>query len=404
MKSVFWQNIRYYLLLALAIIIIVAFHPYFINMSKSVGLRTGNILSPYISLLFVALFVLCVNVNSILKSKEVRHFLLIFIFIIVAHLAAFSFFDESSMFSEIRAIGMCLIAIMIGWQLNLKEKRLNTFFIVFSLLSLFVGLIQVTQNIGGFRILDHYQVEGKNTFGVILASSSVILLFLGLNGIQKKGMKVLWLSLAILSIVILLTIRARSSALSVMLLILYVFYQRYKGSDFIFYVLIFLFLAVVLYLVIPASVGEYVMNSFFQNQEDDVTSGRTGRNALGWAFFLRHFWFGNLTEGYYLEWIHNFLLDKLFKYGIVLSFPLLWIYFSLLIRITIRTIKCDNRNNYNIGYFVVLIPFIVSMAEPTMPFGPGTGTILSFLLFGVSLRNSYNEKNGLLMSANMGRH
>lgn len=404
MKSVFWQNIRYYLLLALAIIIIVAFHPYVIDMGKSAGLRTGNVLSPYISLLFVALFAVSINIKSMLASNVVRHLLVIFIFIVVAHLAAFSFFDESSMFSELRAIGMCLIAIMIGWRINLDDKRLHTFLIVFSLLSLFIGLVQVTQNIGGFRILDHYQVEGKNTFGVILASSSVILLFLGLNGIQKKGMKVMWLSLAILAVVILLTIRARACSLTAMLLIFYVLFQRYKGSDFFFYVLIFLFLAVVLYLVIPASVGEYVMNSFFQNQEDDVTSGRTGRNALGWAFFLRHFWFGNLTEGYYLEWIHNFLLDKLFKYGIVLSFPLLWIYFSLLIRITIRTIKCDNRNNYNIGYFVVLIPFIVSVAEPTMPFGPGTGTILSFLLFGVSLRNSYNEKHGFVMNANMVRH
>ena len=339
-----------------------------------------------------------------LASNVVRHLLVIFIFIVVAHLAAFSFFDESSMFSEIRAIGMCLIAIMIGWRLNLDEKRLHTFLIVFSLLSLFIGLVQVTQNIGGFRILDHYQVEGKNTFGVILASSSVILLFLGLNGIQKKGMKVMWLSFAILAVVILLTIRARACSLTAMLLIFYVLFQRYKGSDFFFYVLIFLFLAVVLYLVLPASVGEYVMNSFFQNQEDDVTSGRTGRNALGWAFFLRHFWFGNLTEGYYLEWIHNFLLDKLYKYGFVLSFPLLLMYFSLLIRITIRTIRCNNKNNYNIGYFVVLIPFVVAMAEPTMPFGPGTGTILSFLLFGVSLRNSYNEKHGLVMNANMVRH
>lgn len=403
MKSFFWQNIRYYLMIALAIIIIVAFHPYIINMGKSAGLRTGNILSPYISMLFVLLFVISLNIKSMLTSNVVRHLLVIFIFIVVAHLAAFSFFDESSMFSEIRSIGMCLIAIMIGWRLNLNEKRLHTFFIVFSLLSLFIGLTQVTQNIGGFRILDHYQVQGKNTFGVILASSSVILLFLGLNGIQKKGMKILWLSLAILAIVILLTIRARACTLTAMLLFFYVLFQRYKGSDFIFYVLIFLFLAVVLYLVIPASVGDYVMNSFFQNQEDDVTSGRTGRNVLGWSFFMRHFWFGNLTEGYYLDWIHNYLLDKLFKYGIVLAFPLLWIYFSLLIRITIRTIKCDNRNNYNIGYFVVLIPFVVSMAEPTMPFGPGTGTILSFLLFGVSLRNSYNEKHGLVMSANMVR-
>ena len=331
-----------------------------------------------------------------LTSKVVRHLLLIYIFIVVSHLAIFSFFDEYSMFSELRAIGMCLVSIMIGWRLNLDEKKLHTFFIIFSILSLFIGLMQVTQNIGGFRILDHYHVEGKNTFGIILSSSSVILFFFGLNGIKKRGIRIVWFTLSILAIIILLTIRARACSVAAMFMILYILYQRFKGSDFVFYLIIFAFLSIIVYMILPSTVEEYVFNSFVQNQEDDVSSGRLDRNVVGWSFFVRHFWFGNLTEGYYLEWIHNFLLDKLYKYGFVFAMAIIWIYFSLLFKTTIRTIKCDNRNNFNIGYFVLLIPFIVSLVEPTMPFGPGTGTILNFLLFGVSLRNSYNEKHGLV--------
>lgn len=395
MKNVFWQNIRYYLLLALAIIIVVAFHPYIINMGKSAGLRTGNILSPYISLLFVILFAVSVNIKSMLTSKVVRHLLVVYFFIVVAHLGVFAFFDETSMFNEVRSIGMCILAIMIGWRLNLDKKKLTTFIILFSLLSIVIGLVQVSISIGGFRILDQYHVEGKNTFGVILATSSVILFFLGQNGVQKKRIRIIWFALSVLSIAILLTIRARACTVAAILLILYVLYQRYRGSDFIFYLIIFSFLAIVLYLVLPSSVGEYVLSSFLQNREEDITSGRTGVYEKGWSFVLRHFWFGNLGLDYHMEWIHNYLLDKLFKYGIIFSLPLLWMYFSLMIKTALLTIKCNKRDNYNIGYFVLLIPFVVSIAEPTMPFGPGTGTILNFLMFGMSLRYSHNTKLGL---------
>ena len=47
-----------------------------------------------------------------------------------------------------------------------------------------------------------------------------------------------------------------------------------------------------------------------------------------------------------------------------------------------------------LGYIALLVPFVCSMAEPSLPYGPGTSSIFSFILFGVALR--YDEENAIV--------
>ena len=167
-----------------------------------------------------------------------------------------------------------------------------------------------------------------------------------------------------------LTVRARAATLTIGLMLLYILYERFKGKDFFAYLIMGLFLAVVVYVFIPNSVKEYVYNSFTQNYEDkDVTAGRAGRNAAAL----------------------DYPLNRTFEFGIVFVIPILLLYLYLLFQAIIKTIRTNSRNNYNLGYYLLLIPFIISMAEPTFPFGPGTATVFNFLVFGASLRNSDNE-------------
>jgi len=149
---------------------------------------------------------------------------------------------------------------------------------------------------------------------------------------------------------------------------------------------------VVAYLVIPESAKQYVVNSFVQNQEADITSSRMSRNRAGLSFISDHPLFGNLNVDAEMDWIHNYPLLKLFQYGFVFAFPIMMLYLYLLFYSVVKTSICNNRNNYNIGYFALLVPFVVSMAEPTLPFGPGTATLFNFILFGMATRNTYNEK------------
>lgn len=392
MQITFWQKARYWVLLLLIGLLTIAFHPSIIDAGKEAGLESGNILSPYIVMVFLVLFVMCLNVREILRNKTIRVSLFIVLFIFLNYMIVAAFFGKRAMMGDLRAIGICIVAMMIGWQMDLDKKRFDISILFFAGLITLMGLFQVTMNVGGFEILDQSQVDGKNSMGVLLATSSVIFFFYGLNSESKSFVKTLFFALMIFVIVVLLTIRARAAALTSAILILYVLYDRFKGKDFFFYLILGVFLLVIVYLILPSSVKQYVYNSFYQNQGTDITSGRMVRNRAGLQFVSEHFFFGNLNVGADMEWIHNYPLNKLFQFGIVFAFPILLLYMYLLLKSVVHTMKCNNRNNYNIGYFALLVPFVVSMAEPTLPFGPGTATVFNFILFGMATRSTYNEK------------
>lgn len=396
MQLTFWHRARYWVLLLIIGLITVAFHPVIIDTGKEAGLESGNILSPYIVMVFLLLFGMCFNLKEILKNKVIRISLFIVLFIFVYYLITRAAFGRRTMMSDLRSIGICLVGMMIGWQMNLDETRYKVALLLFAGLITLMGLLQVTMHVGGFEILDQSQVEGKNSMGVLLATSSVIYLFFGLNVKSKPIVKVLFFALIVFVVVILLTIRARAATLTSAILILFVLYQRFKGKNFFFYLLIGLFLMVIAYLFIPESAKQYVVNSFVQNQEWDITSSRMDRNRAGLTFVLDHPFFGDLNVGAEMDWIHNYPLLKLFQYGFVFAFPIMLLYLYLLFYSLVKTTTCNNRNNFNIGYFALLVPFVVSMAEPTLPFGPGTATLFNFVLFGMATRNTYNNERLLI--------
>lgn len=393
MQLTFWQKARYWVLLIFVFLIIFSVHPTIVSMSRNAGLGSGTILSRYIIVLFGVVFVMCFHFRSIMRAKLMRVSLVIYLLILFYYLITWALFGEKSMLLEIRSVAICLIAVMIGWQLDLDEKRFNVLLLFFAAVTIYIGLQQVFTNIGGFIIRDHYESDNKNSLGAMLSTSAIVLLFLGLNQQQRGAKKILYFGLAILALVILLTIRARTATLATFIMLLYILYERFKGKNFIIYLIVGLMLSAALFVVMPSSVKDYVLNSFVQNYEEgDITTGRTERNAVALNFLSRHLLFGNLDQGIYVEQIHNYPLNRTFEFGVVFVFPILLMYLYLLINTIVMTIKSNNRNTHNIGYYLLLIPFIISMAEPTFPYGPGTATLFNFILFGLSLRYSYNAR------------
>ena len=393
MQLTFWHKARYWVLLLLVFLITISSHPTIVDISRAAGMERGTILSRYIILVFAGLFLMCLNVKSMLKPKMIRACWFMWVWIVVYYLITFAAFGSKSMMGDIRSIAICLVAIMIGWQLDLDEKKLKILLIAFSGLVLFVGLMQVFVNVGGFVIRDQYETDNKNSLGVMLVTGSFAFLVLGLNSNSKRIVRLLWFALAVLSMAVLLTIRARAATLTGGIMFLYVLYERYKGKNFFAYLLLGVFVAVIVYLVLPPTVKDFVYNSFFQNYEEgDITTGRGERNAAALEFLSYHLLLGNLNQNAQIGWIHNYPLNRTFEFGLVFVFPILLLYLFVLGKAIVKTIKSDNHNNYNIGYYLLLIPFIISMAEPTFPFGPGTATVFNFLLFGVAIRNTYNEE------------
>ncbi len=394
MQLSFWHKARYWVLLLVVLLIAISSHPTIVDMSRAAGLERGTILSRYIIALFGGLFLMCFNPKRLFVHKTIRVSLVMFFFIGLAYLMTFAVFGKRAMMSELRAIGICLVAIMVGWSMDLDNKRQSFLLVFFAGLTVFVGLMQVMKNIGGFEILDQYQTDNKNTLGVMLSSAAIVFLFLALNTSKGKLVKLLFLALMVFTFVVLLTIRARMSSLVTAMMVLFVLYERFKGKNFFFYLLFGLFVATVAIVLLPSSIKGFVYNSFFQNYEGgDITAGRSERNVAALAFLSDHLFLGNLTENTSVGQIHNYPLNKTFEYGLVFVMPIMVLYVYLFAVSIIKTIKSDNHNTSTIGYYLLLVPFVVSMAEPSFPFGPGTATVFNFIFFGMALKHSCEERH-----------
>lgn len=396
MRTTRLSRIRFFVLLFLLFLIVISFHPVIVNIGREAGLSHGSILSRYIILVYGVLFVFCLNVKSMLKPRLIRVCWGIYLVIGLYFVITLGFFGSKTMMEDMRSIAICLVAIMIGWQLDLNEKQFNSLLLFFSLVAVFVGLMQIIINIGGFIIQDINATDNKNSLGVIMATSSVIFLFLGINRKQVGIRKWVYIGLFVFTIVILLTMRSRADTLTVIIVLLYVLYERYKNNHFVFYFIIVAVLLFLLFVFMPASIKDYVYNSFTQNSQGDITSGRLERNETALHFLSFHIWFGNLTENVHIAQVHNYVLNRTFEFGVVFVFPIILLYLYLLLNVVSKTIKSDNHNMFTIGYYILLIPFIVSLAEPTFPFGPGTATVFNYILFGISLKYTYyNNKKQL---------
>ena len=392
MQHTFWYKIRCWALLLLIFLVTISSHPTVISMSRAAGMESGTVLSRYIVLVFAGLFLMCFNVKLMFKSKIVRTSWLLWALIVLYYLITYSLFGKKTMMSDVRPIAMCLVAIMIGWQLDLDEKWLRIILILFAGLTLFVGLMQVFVNVGGFVIRDQYHADNKNSLGVMLVTSAVLLLFMGLNNAGKMSLKLLFFAGVLLTMVVLLTIRARAATLAGGIMLFYILYERFRGKNFFLFLILGIILLGVVLLILPGTVKAFVYDSFFQSYEGgDITSGRSERNEAALRFLSYHVFLGNLNQSVSVGWIHNYPLNRFFEFGIIFVVPIMLLYLNLLFFTVKMTARSDNSNTYNAGYYVLLIPFIISMAEPTFPYGPGTATVFNFLLFGVSLRNFYNS-------------
>lgn len=388
MRQLFRPQVYYIVLIILVALISLSSHPAIVEISRSSGLQSGTILSRYIILVFGALFVMCFNWNSMFRSKLVRESWGIFLFIIIAYILTYGIFNTKEMMNDLRSIAICIVAIMIGWQTCLDERRQRILLLSYAILTAYIGLMQVLVNVGGFVILDQYATDNKNSIGVMLATSSFVFLMQGIN--SEKYSKGKWLLIvgAIFTFILLLTIRARGATLTLVLLLLYVFYERYKGNNFILYLFGGVIVLSLIVICLPSGAKEYVVDSIFQGREGDLTTGRSERNKSALIILSEHPFLGNLVVRQNVEWVHNYPLLKLQNFGLIFAFPIVLLYLILLIKAIIMTIRSDNRNIFNLGYYLLLIPFIISMSEPTFPFGPGTATVFNFILFGVALRNS----------------
>lgn len=393
----FWGNLRYLVLLYLIFLFAYASHPSIIESSRMLGMEAGTILSDDILKIFALLFVMSLNIRSLLKSGVIVSSFIIFFIIIVFFMLVVSRYDKFTMLGDLRSIAICLVSVMIGWQLELSERKMRFLLFFYAVCIGYVTYLQVTTNVGGFEILDNYLTDNKNALGAMLATSVFCLVFLQANCGNSALKRLLLVLMMLFFVTLLLTIRARTASVAFALLFLFFYFQRYRRKGFFFLFVLGITILICVTMMFFPLVKEYVRDSFVQNYEGgDITSGRMGRNIAGLKFLSEHMFAGELEADGDLAWIHNYPLNKWCGFGLFFSFPILLYYFVTLCVAWIRSCRMGTFNIFNVGYFALLIPFVISMAEPTYPFGPGTATVFNFMLFGVALRDTSDNSCNMI--------
>lgn len=385
--------IRFLAFTLLSLLTALSYHSSFSNIvTEGIGV---NPLSSYITILTIVIFTLSFNIKIWYKVQFLKHF---FCGILSITLFTFVFFAlgiESMAFSDMKDVLMAFIFILIGYEIHFSKNEIIFLIFSYSCVLLFSLYSQVLDNLGGFVIADQYIQYGKNTLGVMAASSliAIVVSAFNLNSRYIKFLLIIWVFVILLFII---TLRARAAFAMVGVVLFFIFlkYIASKKKNIRFYFVCFLLLCLFAFIIVMFSnrltgVYEYVYSSITQNRETDLSSGRFDRNIMAIDIIMESPLFGNLSTQYTYEWIHNYFLRMVSSYGLVTSFPFVYLYLYLLIFV-LKGVLSKKVEIENVALFVMLIPLLVSLLEPTFPYAPGTGILLPFVFLGHYIYNNTN--------------
>ena len=392
-------KIPYISLLVLLILTALSYHPIYANVvtyDKGV-----NPLNRIIVAMTIVTFVLHFDYRIWLGNNFIKVFLAYVVIIGVIGYMIDQFKITNWYFEEFRSILMSFAFLLVGYSFCKKttHNQLIGLIFLYSIFVIYAVYNQLMQHAGGFIITDIYISYGKNTMGVMCASSCIALLFLAIEN-NNRAIKLISWFLYIYIFILTISIRARAGYISILAITLYIVFKVYKGRQAIKNIM-WLLLGIIVVLILSLffsnvlySIWDFVWDSFTRHQDmNDLSSGRKAINQFAIRIVARSPFFGNLMlqRDYQSAEVHNYFLRQLSSYGIIGSLPILLLYIYLFISI-LKNIFKKNIEWTNIGFFVFLVPLIISLVEPTFPFAPGTGVIFPYILLGYSIRKKETEK------------
>lgn len=316
------------------------------------------------------------NYKNLIGVKFFRQFfLLLFIQLII--LLFLSIFHSDIKFSLMRDVSISLIILLISYSMPLKEKERNNLNLAF-LVSITISALTIIQHYAsGFVINELYFPIPKNQLAPVFGSGAIVGFYNFFKIKNKK--KYIYLVCSILLFMSILVIRGRSVIMSVIVCLLILMFFYIKSLKIKLY---FLFASVILI----ALLWPLIYNSLFLNYDiNDIDSISTGRSATyneAFSLILNYPFFGEFEYIKYNEYTtHNYILNLLVKFGIILCIPLLLIYFKIIIKV-ISGILQNSFKEIESGLLLMLMLFFVSMFEYSYPFSPVSATIFPFFMFG----------------------
>lgn len=285
-----------------------------------------------------------------------------------------------------------------------SRQGLKKFIFIYIFLSAILSVSNVLFYVGGFEIIQTYQVPLKNQLGPIIGVSLVILSdwIINYNNRFYKNSKyliIMFISLFVIQFLSLLVIRNRASILGLILIIclMLIFNNTYRLTyKKIIYYASFLILFIIFLISGTFNDGfAYVWSALTMNYDvTDIDSVSAGRTDVYWEslnYILEQPFIGELSHqsSGITATPHNYLINKVLAYGILGSLPLILFYVYLWV-FTVKGLF-KNKKNIPVVFWALLFSLIVSQFEYTYPFGPGVSQVMMWFLLGQYLRG--NIKN-----------
>lgn len=285
-----------------------------------------------------------------------------------------------------------VVALYVGYANSFSVKQIKGLIVAFCLFSIVLGYLSIDTYVGNFSVYvaDHL-VKGKNQVGQLLALS--VFLSFYISFFEKKNVyRFLLYIVVVISFFFLFVIKCKTAIVATFVALCVVFYKlshrNVRQKVFFMGIPIVLIIGLLFFDNILSSVLD-IFGLSANSSMDEITTGRTSRNDMAIEYIFSNPIFGELEHYSHIPQIHNWILLRVVAFGLVFSLPFLVFYVYILFYSGKRMLKSKKWEIANLGFLLMLLPYISSMAEPESPFAPNTVYTLHYLLLGIAIRNDY---------------
>lgn len=288
---------------------------------------------------------------------------------------------------DITQLIVAFMIIIIGMGIEWSDKDWAEVGYYYAILMIAVTICNCFFYAGGLYVPEHYMFdEGKNQVGAMVAIGATSCFYFGIK--FKEERTAYWV-ISFLALLCIVLIRARADVfalIAVMLLITVKESELHLSFSLktLITIVSILLIGVIIYTgFISDELHTFMVGGKNAQNLNDVTSDRWARNQEGLEMLSHSDSDSDLTSK--TPYIHNYPLLRLVRYGFF-SIPLLAFYVYFGICAIIEVFKTRKSNTKQAGWIVCCVPLLISLAEPSFPYGPGLVQMLAFLLLGFSLR------------------
>ncbi|MCR4965772.1 MAG: glycosyltransferase family 4 protein [Bacteroidales bacterium] len=322
-------------------------------------------------------------------SPRFMRYLFITMVIVGVEFLIFRLTHRHFRFEDLFQLGVVFLCVGIGTGMDFKPKQWANICFYYTLGLAVMVVLNCFYFAGGLYVPEFYMVnEGKNQMGGLLAIGAASLFFWGMKLKEERRH---FMILFVLSFLLLFIIRARADLFALIIFCIFIFAKEselhLKAN--VKTIIGALCLVLSLYIVYNGFVKDELKRFMFGGHGgytmDQASTHRWERNRQGIDFVSEHVLDGEQKEESGVSLIHNYPLLRLVRYG-VFSLPLLAFYLFFIGNVIYHLFRQRKTDIRDVGYVVCMVPLIVSLAEPSFPYGPGSVQMLAFLLLGASFR------------------